>query len=248
MNRPDLAAILYEWFRSRQADSGCRWPYHPRSNDIADVVRRAFARDLIEESPEVYSDARSGALACDVNLRMRGDGRTKALDLALGRPKQRLTPIDRHTSEVLRKAELSEPLIVLETKTCMTRHSHAITRLCDELVASVRVARGAAQAATCVGVVIINVSERFTSPLHLPGPNIHRQPQAALSVVRAVLDRVPHGVRSGGYDALAMVAISTDNERVSELPQQSDYIPEAHRYPEAIACVSALYRSLVRKR
>jgi hypothetical protein len=237
----DLSGPLALWLRDRMNDRRLDWPYHPRSNDLSDFVRRQVMRDLLRACPAFAADAVEGRVACDLNVRLVGHtGQGRKLDLVLGAPASGRLARE-SSSDPLRKAKLALPTFSLEVKACMTAHAKAIPRLIGELQQSIEVVKTTNASALAFAVLVVNVSRKFTSPLNRPGPNVHDQPRAAKAVIDATLRRIPIGPR--GYSAVAIVLIDFDNERNSRALAPTAWIPASHRYVNALISIATTYRS-----
>ncbi|MES1174035.1 MAG: hypothetical protein ABUL62_06875 [Myxococcales bacterium] len=234
----DLAPALIEWMRRRR--QVVDWVYHPRKTDVSDYVRRKVLGDLLSSCTMFHEQARRGEIACDLNVSLsKAQGRTRKLDLVVGAALNGALP-EAIDEDVLRKAKVGTPRLALETKLCMTEHRKATSRLIDELLSSLDVVRGVSPDALCVAVVVVNVAARFTSPLNLPGPNLHERPVEIHRLVEKVLTRV--GVGDSGYDALAIALVDVDNEHRFEVGVGIE-IPQQHLYPNAIQAVARRWTS-----
>ncbi|HEX2101875.1 MAG TPA: hypothetical protein VHF69_14480, partial [Candidatus Synoicihabitans sp.] len=65
---------------------------------------------------------------------------------------------------VLKRAVVSNVLVALEAKACMTEHVKALPRLHDELASSHQTIHGDTGGAIAAGYVIVNCAESFVSP------------------------------------------------------------------------------------
>jgi hypothetical protein len=240
----DVAFQVAEWLRQRRQSGEYEWLYHPRSNDVGHAVRIFFLRDLLAYSRELCSNGLAGKVVCDLNVNLSdADGaRRKRLDLVVGRPKSECPHND--TTNPMRKGQVEHPVLVLETKSCMTSHRAAIPRLLDELRSSLEVIRSAAPTALAFAVVLVNVCERFTSPLKRPGPNLHRQPNDAQAVIGEILARVPIGQAKQGYDGLAFGLVDFDNENRIDARDPLLLVEPERTYSVMIARAAELYEEM----
>ncbi len=236
----DIAARLVEWLQSRIDGTANAWPYHPRSNDLGKFVRKEVLADLVRVSAVIADLCKRGRLGCDVNVAITTPtGRRKKLDLILGEPVGEHRP---PSDGGVLKARIQRPLFSLEVKAAMTAHAKASPRLVAELQSSLEVIRTLPECAA-MGVLVVNIAERFTSPLNLPGPNRHDQPQATLNLISDVLERVPVG--GSGYDALAIVPIELDNEQLVALAPNRGWCPQTNTYSASLKAVAALLEQRV---
>ncbi len=230
----ELAPALIDWMRRRR--DSAEWVYHPRRTDVSDFVRRKFLSDLLAASPAFAEASRRGRIACDLNVALaRPGGRARKLDLIVGVPEQPLG--DASGPDVLRKAKVGRRLLSLETKLCMTEHRKATSRMIDELLSSIEVVKSVSPSCICIGIVVVNVGERFTSPLNLPGPNLHDRPHEISRLAARIFNRIPIGTE-GAYDALAMSLIDVDNETRFEVGGGIE-IPEGRSYAETVQYIAA---------
>lgn len=230
----ELSSALAEWMRGRRESTD--WVYHPRKTDVSDYVRRKFLFDLLHQSDAFAAAAKSGRSVCDLNVPLaRPGGRARKLDLIVGPPAHAIG--EASGTDVLRKAKVVHPVLSLETKLCMTEHRKATSRLIDELLSSLEVVKSVSPACVCVGIVVVNVAERFTSPLNLPGPNLHDRPHEIRRLVAKIFDRIPVGP-ARGYDALAMALLDLDNETRFEVGGGIE-IPSGRSYVETVQQVVA---------
>jgi hypothetical protein len=169
-----------------------------------------------------------------------GRGRPKRLDLVVGTPESGCLG-STNDDNPLRKSRIARPILVLETKVCMTAHQRAIPRLIDELTSSLDVIRAAEPNCIRAGVLLVNLATRFMSPLNRPGPNVHRQPQDAVAVITGVLERLPSGRANDGYDAFAIGLLDFDNERRIEAVAPQSYVAAEHTYMRMLSSLCKLY-------
>lgn len=226
---PDLSVSLAAWMRKQREWN--QYVYHPRKTDFSDFVRQKFLSDLLKASLAFAAAAQAGKVACDLNVRLEQTaGRARKLDLIVGTPVAEIGPS--RPPDVLRKSKLARQLLSLEVKLCMTEHRKATSRLIDELLSSLDVVKAVAPRCFSTAVVIVNVSDQFLSPLKRSSPNKHEKPHEIRRLIEKIVERVP-AEKSGGYDALAMVLVDTDNEGRFEVG--SGYaIPAERTYTAAL--------------
>jgi hypothetical protein len=131
-------------------------------------------------------------------------------------------------------------------KACMTAHRQSTPRLIDELVASLDVVKAMRMAAIPIVIVVVNVSEIFTNPLHLPGPNKSKMSEIE-RLFKRVVERVPLDSGSGrdkAYGAIGVAVVDTDNEKHLSRTTAAKYVPSTHTYGVAIARAAALFERL----
>jgi hypothetical protein len=171
--------------------------------------------DLLDVCPVLAEHARRGVVAYGINLSFQfPSGKVKNLDLAIGTQTQ--IPLD-SGEPVGRVAELTTLRLAMEAKSVMTEHKKSQPRVFDELSSSHEIVHQGGQDTIAAGITVINIADRFVSPLRQTGPElhwtIHKQPVVAESMVRH-LRGLPIRDHEGevGFDAYATVVISCDNQ------------------------------------
>lgn len=233
-------ALHTEWTRLRRAHPH-EWLYHPRRTKLSASVIGKFIDDMRATSTGFDRDVSSGALVGDVNVEIHGGDRRKALDLVIGRPAGE--PIAPAEGDRLRRHSVAHPCMTLEVKACMTAHRQSTPRLLDELMASLDVVKALGTAIIPIAVVIVNISETFTNPLHLPGPNRSKGVE-----IRRLFDRIVERIpldsgtgRDHAYGAVGISVVDTDNEKHLRAVDASGDVPQSHSYGVAIARATALF-------
>jgi hypothetical protein len=118
-----------------------------------------------------------------------------------------------------RTDETERRIVAIEAKACMTAHGKAHTRLISELTSSINAVKDYDSSAAFFGVVVVNFSATFTSPLNLPGPNEH-DPLDGPKLIQTVED----GLSSWGDEiaGILYMPISLDNESYCHPPTKDD--------------------------
>ena len=238
------AALQSYWvdFRKRFPHE---WLYHPRKVDLSGFVRQKFISDLASSSEKFRSLAHVGKIACDLNVPLAAGGRNKTMDFVIGVPLVALQGAQ-DSAQPLRKAKLALPLLTIEIKACMTSHRQATTRLVDELTSSVDVVKGVNPEAIAVALVLVNVSQTFTNPLKLPGPN-NQSKRDIERLFHRLCERVPLDRGSGrerAYGAIGIDVVSIDNEALIDTADPGRFVPDSHSYATAVARARALFERL----
>jgi hypothetical protein len=240
-----LGAALQSYWVDFRKGFPHEWLYHPRKVDLSGFVRQKFISDLASASDKFRALAHVGKIACDLNVPLAAAGRNKTMDFVIGVPLVALTE-SKDAAQPLRKAKLSRPLLTIEIKACMTSHRQATTRLVDELTSSVDVVKGVNPEAIAVALVLVNVSQTFTNPLRLPGPNKHSERDVE-RLFRRLRERVPLDRGSGrerAYGAVGIDVVSIDNEALIDTADPARFVPESHSYATAVARARALFERL----
>lgn len=214
-----------------------QWQYHSRGARHSIAACWGVMLDLLHQSSLLQQHVRDGRVVFGLDHRMHdfAANRSKNLDLVIARPhadgwSKRRPPrrfselpdvYDLHLTSQQRELlpALPDPLegevgavhLALEAKACMTAFTKAYPRLYDELNSSHAVIHGASNRALAVGLAIINVSDRFLSPVG--GWNTHRQPQDALGAIEKV-EQLPRrsGDEGTGYDGLGIILLDIAND------------------------------------
>lgn len=209
-----IAASLSGYLTQRCQDRSIKWAYHPQSNGVGQSVAQQTLVELVSRNGLVGRALKTGRLAATFNAKISGKRRAKTVDLAIGSPTNRCGANDLRPGELL-SGPLETPLLIVEVKCCMTAHQKARTRLVSELLSTLEVADGLIPRPTLLGFIVMNYSERFTSPKNLPGPNRHDEGDAERALAQ-IFSAVP-SIAPSGYDALVVVPITFDNETVCKV-------------------------------
>lgn len=199
---------------------GHNYRYHSRSDAHSIALCGFVMNDLLGACPVLAEHARRGEIAYGINLSFQfPSGKVKNLDLAIGTQTQ--IPLD-SGQPVHRVAELSSLRLAMEAKSVMTEHKKSQPRVFDELSSSHEIVHQGGQDTIAAGITVVNISDRFVSPLRQTGFDLnwsfHKQPGVAASMVRH-LRALPIRDRVGevGFDAYATVVISCDNQSAASL-------------------------------
>ncbi len=225
--------------------SGYRGQYHSRSDRHSKVASWAVLFDLALESALLRAHATQEKIVFGVNHTMvdYNTDRKKDLDLVVATPgsngKKQWRTLAQLVDEfdiVLddeERARLGElpPIMegpvgavhmAVEAKAVMTAHIKALPRLYDELNSSQLTVHGAAEQAIAVGVVEVNLAERFlayqANELGMNSEilkyNVHRQPDDATRTIQKLME-LPRRTEVGGdhgFDALGLVCFKLAND------------------------------------
>jgi hypothetical protein len=175
-------------------DPNVAWPYHPRTGKIGGLLIDCLLHSLRVSSPDFDKAVRDGAWVVRRNKQTGGNRRKKRLDLVISR---------RGTNA---------PLVAVEAKACMTAHAKAHSRLVAELTSSLDAVLDADANAKFFAIVAINCGDKFTSPLNLPGPNIHAEKDGP-ALADALVNSLSNNIEIRGT---LLLPIRFDNERVCE--------------------------------
>ena len=110
--------------------------------------------------------------------------------------------------------DVSEVVIALEAKACMTEHVKSIPRLHAEILATGYLARKASPHCITVSFTLVNASEAFRSPGNSGKVTAHHQPADARRVIEMLSRAIPSATELGGhgYDVMGVVVIDCSND------------------------------------
>jgi len=189
--------------------------YHSRSDAHSVALCQFVLEDLAAACGPLAQQSARGEIAYGINLGYRfPSGKTKNLDLAIGVPVQPVAGMD---GLPVRVEDLIDLRLAMEAKSVMTEHKKSQPRVFDELSSSHEIVHQGGQEIIAAGIAIVNIADRFVSPLRQTGAALywtrHRQPDVAASMVRH-LRGLPIRNREGevGFDAYATVVITCDNQ------------------------------------
>ncbi|WNG62044.1 hypothetical protein F0U59_50600 [Archangium gephyra] len=247
------------------------WQYHSRSDRHAKVACWGMLFDLLRVSKVLADQVRSGQVAFGMGHEMANaqSSQKKNLDVVICSPNRSLSrrptesfralpgrygivlsPEEQDSLDQLPDlpvVPVGEVRIAFEAKAAMTAHVKALPRLFDELSSSHATIHGCTEDAIAVGLVMVNIAEKFQSS-SLPEPSNHRQPsdtERVIAKVRELPRSGPHGER--GFDALAISVVSCANDgspvelvTAPPAPQPGD----ADHYERMIRRTARLYEAL----
>lgn len=261
----------------RTDSAGTRWQYHPRRGAHSEVTSWGVLFDLLQTSSLLRSHFATGKVVfgLDVPLRDFTRDKSKKLDLVIARPgtadpptrarslssligewsivlseQQRAKLVD---YRFVRTGPIGQVHLAVEAKAAMTEFGKARPRLFDELNSSHQIVHGASNKALAVGVVMINASDRFVSPLRNPGHSYndanvathHKQPrQARLTVDHVKTLPKRGGNQDHGYDGLAIFLVHVANDGSTVRLETSPPAPDSesvYNYDRMIARIAGEY-------
>lgn len=217
------------------------WQYHSRSDRHSKISCWSIMFDFLRHCGLLREHIAAGKIAFGINHELRDfkQDRKKNLDLVLctGRDQKASTfaeygaqngvVLDAKQKQalaslpVLHRAPVSNVLVALEAKACMTEHIKALPRLHDELSSSHQTIHGDTGGAIAAGYVLINCSDTFISPDRnrkrvRAGKfevNPHKQPQAADRTLDAIM-KLPRrsNDQENGFDAFGISMLQCAND------------------------------------
>jgi hypothetical protein len=228
--------------------------------------------DLIQRCSLLRDHVSAGKVAFGINHELRDfkQNRKKNLDLVLCTGHDRIVSTfeeyGAHNGVVLEpgekaaldslpvfhRASVSNVLVALEAKACMTEHSKALPRLHDELSSSHQTIHGDTGGAIAAGYVLINCADTFVSPDRnrrkirrgKADTNIHKQPAIALKTLEAMmkLPRRSHD-QEHGFDAfgISMLHCCNDGTPVVIDTVANSQVPNIVTYASLVQRLAHLY-------
>lgn len=214
------------------------WQYHSRSDSHSKVACWTVLFDLLLECDALRTAAGQGRIGFAINHVMVGPI-NKTLDLVLTRvPPARTTAVRRSYADVARQYgvvltesdrvalgslplleeersdDVSEVVLALEAKACMTEHVKSLPRLHAEILATGYLAKRAVPRCILASYALVNAAPCFTTPSGEGKVNRHNQPSDASQVVRMLSTAIPRaGDLSGfGFDAVGVTVLACRND------------------------------------
>ncbi len=222
-----------------RGNGGQAWQYHSRSDNHSKVACWTVLFDLLLECDIFRTHAERGLVGFGINHVMVGPI-NKTLDLVVtrvppGRSAKRrsgFADLVAHYGIVLddgdRQAlsglpvlegdlgreDVSEVVIALEAKACMTEHSKSLPRLHAEILATGYLAKRAQPRCISVSYSMVNAADEFVTPSGAGRVNRHSQPDDARKVVRMLGQAIPLARDTGtiGYDVIGVTVVDCRND------------------------------------
>ena len=183
--------------------------YHPRSNKHSNALAKSIINDLVVNCPVMAERAQRGSLVADLNFDLRYQTSTWNVDLVLGTPPPGTTAPTEARVLMMKPATVQ---IAIEIKSVMTEHRKAVKNRKRDLEAHHEHTHNYSPTAIAGGVLVINSSPVFQSPLRT-APTRHKNPVAliehCLTEMRNLTTR--RGSAGHGLDANTAIVLSMDN-------------------------------------
>lgn len=191
--------------------------YHPRSDEHSKMLCRLILDDLLAACPALNRQALAREVVGGPNLKCRlANGKTKALDLALGEPVEGFATARDPAPMLI--APVARLRIACEAKQCMTEHGKTEPRIFDELSSSHEIVHQGDTKAIAAGIVVVNIASTYASPTRQTtkrGPLVIttlRQPRVAESMISHLRGlKMRDNPGEVGFDAFAIIVIDCDN-------------------------------------
>lgn len=263
---------------TRRGKSGRAWQYHSRSDAHSKVACWTLLLDALLECDVLRRDAEDGKLGFALNYLMSGQ-MNKTLDMVLTRVQPSRKKVRRrHFVDLVNKYniqlsssdalalsalpgieaehrdDVSEVVLALEAKACMTEHSKSLPRLHAEILATGFLAKQCMPKCITVSYTLVNTADRFRTPSNAGVKvNEHTQPKDAAHVFEMIERAIPLSrnprFKELGYEVCGVLPISCQNDGTpvsvatgSHAPSRSSHI----RYERMVISLCSEYRALVR--
>lgn len=216
--------------------SGAKWQYHSRSDSHSKAACWTVLLDLLEQCDVFRKHATEGKIGFAINHVMVGKI-PKTLDLIVCRVptsaregvRRTFRELGREIGIVLdpaicdrvnslpvlleeKRNDVSEVLIALEAKACMTEHSKSLPRLFAEILATGFLAKQAVPGCLTVAYAVVNAATTFVTPSN-GRVNPHDQPRDAQLVVEMLGAAIPTATEQRlGFDAIGATVVDCRND------------------------------------
>jgi hypothetical protein len=185
--------------------------YHPRSDKHSNALSAAIVQDLLKACPVLAAQAEQGTIVYDLNKDLRFGTSTWNLDLVLGTPGAPVSAPDAGIAKVTP----ATVRIALETKGVMTEHRKAVKNRKRDFEAHHEHVHNYSRRTIAAGVMVINASTSFASPLRLR-PTTHGTRPRMSSLIEHCINEMRNVTESGGastygMDAKAVLVVDFDN-------------------------------------
>ncbi len=186
-------------------------PYHPRSDKHSNALADAIVTDLVAACTSLATAAVEGKVVWDTNFDLIYGTATWNTDLVLGEPPPGAAPPE---DAPIRKTSPSSVHIAIEIKGVMTEHRKAVKNRKRDLESHHTHVHNYNPSAIAGGVMVLNIAERFKSPLRAEDDiTVHRNPKALVEhcMGEAQAISVRGGPTGNGLDAKCVIVVEDDN-------------------------------------
>lgn len=186
-------------------------PYHPRSDKHSNALAEAIVTDLLASCKPLASRAAEGEVVWDTNFDLTYGTATWNTDLVVGEPPPATASPD---EKPIRKVPPSSVHIAVEIKGVMTEHRKAVKNRKRDLESHHTHVHTYNVDTIAGGVLVLNIADRFDSPLRAPDDiTEHKNPKAlvehCMNEARAI--SVRGGPTGAGLDAKCVIVVNDDN-------------------------------------
>jgi hypothetical protein len=219
--------------------------YHPRSNKHSNALAVAIVNDLLQYCPKLASKAAAGQIVYDLNFTIISGTAEWNVDLVLGTaPPNTLPPV------LPARIVQTHPVLVqvaIEIKTVMTEHRKAVKNRKRDFDAHHAHVHLYNQNAIAGGVIVINASDQFRSPLRQED-TVHHNPQKLVThCINEIRSITSSGgiIGSPGLDAKAVIVVDLNNITILEtsyvISKPAPSVGDPVHYDSFIQTVCDLY-------
>lgn len=249
------------------------WQYHSRGTRHSITPCWGVLYDLLGESAVLREHVEAGKVVFGLDHKMHdfAADRPKNLDLVIARPTSDggrtgktfrdlpdLHQMELTTAQRARLNALPDPeegpvgaaLLALEAKAMFTAYGKSYPRFYDELNSSHRAIHGSSNNALAVGLAIINVAERFISPIINPDypdtghadVSAHNQPKDALGAIEKVRQLPRRTSDEGvGYEGLGVILVDCANDGSAVRVADEPAVPSNYEYERMVTRIANEY-------
>ena len=187
--------------------------YHPRSNKHSNTLALAIVNDLGLNCEVLALKAQSGLVVYDLNFDLRVKTATWNVDLVIGRP---ASPSPTKLGAAMDRQSPATIEIAVEIKSVMTEHRKAVKNRKRDLEAHHEHVHNYDQSTIAAGVLVINQSLTFQSPLRSTLTTHAQDARGAASLVSHCLNEMRNiaersDVAGQGLDAKCAIVLEMDN-------------------------------------
>ena len=273
MDGPDILAQTLTVPALTGAKAPKRWQYHSRGTRHSITPCWGVLLDLLGESAVLRGHVAEGKVVFGLDHQMHDYAldRRKNLDLVVARPISegsrtgrtfrdlpKLHHMELTANQQKRIHSLPNPqegpvgavLLALEAKAMFTAFAKSYPRFYDELNSSHRAIHGSSNNALAVGLAIVNVAERFISPIINPDYpitgraeiSIHNQPGDALGAIAKVKQLPRRTSNEGdGYEGLGVILVDCVNDGSQVAVADEPPVPDNYRYERMVTRIANEY-------
>lgn len=190
--------------------------YHPRSNKHSNALALAVLDDLVRSCAEIRNEAAEGRLVYDLNMDLRFANANWNVDLVIGTP---LVPVEvQHTA--IEKQTPTTVRIALEIKGVMTEHRKAVKNRKRDFEAHHEHVHNYNRKTIAAGLLVVNASMSFKSPLRSAVTTHGDQDRMAAVVGHCLTEMRNVTMSSGnsayGLDAKGLLVVNLDNVNLAD--------------------------------
>lgn len=185
--------------------------YHPRSSVHGKILCEFVLEDLLAMCEKIAEHAAAGHLVYDIQRKIIVAGSAWNIDLVLGPPPGAM--VKAVTAKGINKAPPATIRIAIEAKTVMTEHGKARRNRQRDLDSFHQFVHRYDPDAIAAGLTVVNISERFKSPLR-PAISLHRNVRTLVEETMRLLRALPQRSARGdtpGLEANGAIVVNHDN-------------------------------------